>query len=148
MSDKKFDRGVKVKNYFFVFILVVSFIFQPTYSYGAANSVWKETKQVSISTGNKTVHLVYVNLNDPKIQIDVLPAKGKVGQVDDLKNIANQMNTSEKEAIAAINGTFFNSYDDLQPNGNIIEDGKVLHVGSNGTTIGFTKDNKALVLVY
>jgi len=145
LSDKKFDRGVKVKNYIFVFILVVSFIFQPTYSYGAANSVWKETKQVSISTGNKTVHLVYVNLNDPKIQIDVLPAKGKVGQVDDLKNIANQMNTSEREAIAAINGTFFNSYDDLQPNGNIIENGKVLHVGSNGTTIGFTKDNKALM---
>ncbi|WP_341877700.1 stalk domain-containing protein [Defluviitalea saccharophila] len=134
-----------MKNYFFVFILVVSFIFQPTYSYGATASVWKETKQVSISTGNKTVHLVYVNLNDPKIQIDVLPAKGKVGQVDDLKNIANQMNTSEREAIAAINGTFFNSYDDLQPNGNIIEDGKVLHVGSNGTTIGFTKDNKALM---
>lgn len=134
-----------MKKFLLLSFIIMSIVINSSVLYAAQSSVWKETKQVSISTGNKSVNMVYVNLNDPTIQIDVLPAKGKVSQVDDLKNIAMQMNTSEREAIAAINGTFFNSYDDLQPNGNIIEDGEVLHVGSNGTTIGFTRGNKVLM---
>ena len=47
---------------------ILCIVLENSFSYAAQPSVWKETRQVSISTGNKTVHLVCMNLNEPKIQ--------------------------------------------------------------------------------
>jgi len=51
-------------------------------------------------------------------------------------------------AIIAINGTFFEAYGSdgyYEPNGTLIKDGKLIHRGSVGTTIGFTSDGKVLM---
>lgn len=45
-------------------------------------------------------------------------------------------------ALAAINGTFFNAYSDMQPQGNIQIDGSFLHLSNVGSTVGFGENNE------
>lgn len=109
----------------------------------AASNIWTKNETVKYSGGKQTVRAVYVNLKNPKLKIDVVPASGKVGQAEPLSKIAKSMESKNRTVVAAINGTFFDAYTKTgpkQPWGTIIRDGKALHVSNQFATIGFTKD--------
>ncbi|MHB8170609.1 MAG: phosphodiester glycosidase family protein [Thermincolia bacterium] len=103
----------------------------------AQTPVTTKNLSVKISTGTKQVKAIYVNLKDWEIR-PVL-AKNTVGATESLADMAKRSG-----AVAAINGTFFNSYSDMQPHGTIQIESKFAHSGTNGTTMGITNDNKLI----
>lgn len=107
--------------------------------------VWKNQSNVAFSGGTRAVNAVYVNLNDKSVQMEAVLAKNQVGQIDELKIIASQASNSNYQAVAAINGTFFNAYSDNQPWSILQCKGQFVHLGETGTTLGFTYDNKVIV---
>ncbi|MCX7923966.1 MAG: phosphodiester glycosidase family protein [Clostridia bacterium] len=111
----------------------------------AKESVWQESRKVSFSGGSRTVTAVYVDLKDKTIRMESVAAKNQIGQVDDLKNIATQANNEDRTAVAAINGTFFNAYTDMQPWSTIQSKGEFIHTGNTGSVIAFTADNTVVV---
>lgn len=125
-----------------IVILIIGMLSMSVYGESAVNY---ETKQVQTSGGLKTVKLVTADLNNPNIQVKTVYAKDKIGEVDSLRNIANQAATKDSKVVAAINGTFFDAYTDGQPVGNVQRNGEVKYVGDRGATIGFTEDNKVRV---
>jgi uncharacterized protein YigE (DUF2233 family) len=127
----------KILFLFFALLLVFS-IKQEVF---AKESVWQETRKVN----GKTVTAVFVDLKDKTIRVESVLAKNQVGQVDDLKNIAAQAASEDRQVLAAINGTFFNSYTDMQPQGVIQSKGQFEHLGETGSVIGFSTDNTVKV---
>lgn len=107
--------------------------------------VWQQSQSVSFSGGKRTVSAIFIDMNDETIRMEAVLAKNQVGQVDDLKNIAEQVKSPDRQVIGAINGTFFNAYTDLQPAGTVQTKGQFVHVGQTGSVIGFRADNSAVI---
>lgn len=111
-----------------------------------ANSVYVggrpyvESGSRKITINGKTFNVRYVkaDLNNKNIGLRVAVAQNSLGLTESLKSMAER-----NDAIAAINGTFFNAYSEIkEPAGNIIINGKIEHISDFGTTFGFTEDNK------
>lgn len=100
----------------------------------AQTPVTPKTIAVNIPSGAKQVKVIYVNLTDWEIR-PVL-AKNTVGATESLAAMA-----ARSGAVAAVNGTFFNSYSDMQPHGTLQIEGNFAHTGTNGTTMGVTTAN-------
>lgn len=85
-----------------------------------------------------SVNLVYVNMNNPSIELRPVMANNKVGGIESLDSMAKRVG-----AVAAINGTYFNAYEgqDNLPWGTIEINGKYSHLGSNAT-LGIDDNNK------
>jgi tetratricopeptide (TPR) repeat protein len=111
----------------------------------AKESVSYQTQSVKFSGGTRSVNTVYVNMNDKNIRVEEQVAKNQVGQTDNFKNIVIQAKDSNTEVLAAINGTFFNSYSDMKPSGTIQSYGRFYHIGNDGSVIAFSSDNKVSV---
>lgn len=105
----------------------------------ASNGVWSDYREVQISSGIKPVKLVHADLSDPGIEVRPVVANDTVGTTEELASMAGRAG-----AVAAINGTFFNAYSDMLPHGTIEAGGQHLHLGGNGTTVGFTGDNRVV----
>lgn len=108
----------------------------------AHEKAWSKTIKVDAGNGTRDVKAVWIDMKDPMYRAEVALAKGMAGQVDSFTNIAQQLSDSETEIVAAINGTFFNAYTDLQPTGTIRLKGRTATFSNTGTCIGFTGDNK------
>jgi hypothetical protein len=133
-----------MKNLCIILFVLAIVITTQTVVY-AAESVSQKTVKVTFSTGTRTVTAVYVDLNDKNIRMESVLSNNQIGKSDELKNIAQSVNSIDCEAVAAINGTFFNSYTDQMPWGNIQSKGQFINTGSTGSVIGFTTDNSVLV---
>jgi len=129
--------------FYFLIILINAF---PLRVFSQDNS-YAQTINVQLNGITREINVVKVDLKDPSYRVEAAAAKGQVGKVDSLTGIAMQLADDETEVIAAINGTFFNAYSDLQPAGNIFIDGIPIYISNSGTTIGFTADNR-LELAY
>lgn len=98
------------------------------------------TQTETVTIGNKSADIHYVLV--PKtsgLVSDVAVAQNNIGQTDELGNLATQ-----NDAVAAINGGFFQSFDTskpMDPYGVLIKDGKLIHTGDLSGVIGFTEDN-------
>ena len=99
----------------------------------------------AFSSGSKTVqgkkvNYVKINMNDPKVKVNIATANHKVTAASALKTLATG-------AKASINGTYFAAYngDVPLPDGTLVKNGDVLHITDIGSTIGFTADNKVLI---
>ncbi|MBP3886113.1 MAG: hypothetical protein J6F30_00450, partial [Cellulosilyticum sp.] len=99
----------------------------------------------AFSKGSKTVqgkkvNYVKINMNDPRVKVNIATANNKVTAAAALKTLATG-------AKASINGTYFAAYngDVPLPDGTLVKNGKVLHITDIGSTIGFTADNKVLI---
>lgn len=106
-------------------------------------SVVATGKTVSFSGGKREVKLVYVNLSDTKL--DVLPvlAGNKLGSTESLESMAKRTG-----AYAAINGSFFNSFDKgsyKKAHGEIIINHQEVNEGWTGASIGFTETNTPVI---
>lgn len=131
----------KLIFFFFVSILFLSI----SNSVLAKESVYYESKTVKFKGGSRTVNAIFVDLNDKSIRMESVIAKNTIGATDDLKNIAEQSKSSDVEVVGAINGTFFNSYTDMKPWGTIESKGEFYRLGSSGSVIGFSTDNKPCI---
>lgn len=114
-------------------------------AFGAETS-FAGSETVAISTGDKTVTYVSVDLSDPSVGLSSAVSQNRIGTTDTLENIAALMESPEREVIAAINGTYFSAYDgNPLPWGTIQQNGEIIHIGNTGTAIGFTDDKKVTV---
>ncbi|MCL6635857.1 MAG: copper amine oxidase N-terminal domain-containing protein, partial [Peptococcaceae bacterium] len=89
-----------------------------------------EQREVETPAGIKTANLVYVNMNNPGVELKPVMAEDRVGRVEELASMAGRVG-----AVAAINGTFFNAYDanDLMPHGTLGAHHRYYHLGSSAT---------------
>ncbi|BAU26235.1 uncharacterized protein DUF2233 [Aneurinibacillus soli] len=127
---------------FISFSLVLGVVSLPAQAAGTA-SVVATGKTVSFSGGKRAVKLVYVNLNDAKLEILPVLAGNKIGSTESLESMAKRTG-----AYAAINGSFFNSYDKgayKKTHGEIIINYQEVNEGWTGASIGFTEANKPVI---
>lgn len=104
------------------------------------NPISYKTVDVNISTGTKKVKVIKVNPKHPDIRFEVnIPNTTLNRTAEFVKQV------KEKGAIAAINGNFFQSYDEIKdPIGNLMINGNLVYGQSGFTTVGITK-NKEIV---
>lgn len=95
--------------------------------------VAEATKTVS----GRTVQLVYANLNDSNVEVRAVSAGNRVGATESLAALAER-----NHALAAMNGGYFNAYDDKQPLTVVRTDGKFEHNGSFGAVFGIDELNR------
>jgi tetratricopeptide (TPR) repeat protein len=129
-----------MKRRLLIFIVAL-FLPALTVSAQAYEGVWTETRTVTFTGGQKTVTVVWADLNDEQIRIDTVLAEGKIGQVDTLGGIVNSATDGDGVAIAGINGSFFEAYSDLQPLGHLIVEGETLHLNGSGSVLTVDANN-------
>jgi hypothetical protein len=123
------------KIFVLISLMVFLFLTPTTVQAGiAANNT-----DVYTSSGTFNVNYVTVDLADPQLEIKPVIANDQIGSVESLASMA-----SRSGAYAAINGTFFNSYSDMQPQGTLQQDGVYQHL-SGGATLGITSGNKVFI---
>ena len=77
---------------------------------------------------------------ESQLKADVALAQNSIGATEELSSMAER-----SSAKAAINGGFFQSFDDTkvqEPYGVLIKNGKLIHSDNTGSTIGFSKDGE------
>ena len=96
-------------------------------------------KRQAVSIDGKSTPVSYVLVpKSSELKADVVLAQNAIGQTESLSSLAQR--TSAK---AAINGSYFQSYDSSKsqdPYGLIIKSGNLIHAEGTGSTIGFTRD--------
>lgn len=97
--------------------------------------------RVQFSGGSREVRVVRIDMKDPFYRAEVVAAENQIGKTEPFLNLAEQLADDETEIIAAINGTYFNAYSDLQPAGNLQIGGRTVFISNSGTSVGFTADN-------
>ncbi|MBL0387668.1 S-layer homology domain-containing protein [Tumebacillus sp. ITR2] len=111
--------------------LALAMLFAPRAVY-AYEGVASTTKTVM----GRTVQLVYANLNDSNLEVKAVSAESRVGSTESLAALAQRHG-----ALAALNGGYFNAYDDQQPLTVVRTDGKFEHNGSFGAVFGIDELN-------
>ena len=83
------------------------------------------------------VKVISVDLNDPDVKVTGLMARRGNGTAEPFRQMIERANPN-----VAVTGTFF-SLGDLQPVGDIVIDGSLVHFGGMGTALCVTPDNHA-----
>lgn len=109
------------------------------------SSCYSKVETISYSGGSKVVNSVWVNLNDPTIRLEVVCANDLVGTTAPMKEIAASAANEETKVLAAINGGFFNAYEDLQPAGTLQVQGETLFFDT-GVHFGVDANNQPMML--
>jgi len=113
-------------------LFISAFLFAVAAGTAAADSVIAETRSVTVGGKTFTVNMVTVDLTDPTLELAPALSAGGIGHDEPFASIVQREN-----AVAAINGTFFNAYEKnpytRYPNGILVESGKVIHSGENQT---------------
>lgn len=95
------------------------------------------TKKETVSIGGKNTTVSYILVpKSSNLKADVALAQNAIGQTESLASLAKR-----SSAKAAINGSYFQSYDSSQsqdPFGLLIKNGKLVHAEGTGSVIGFT----------
>jgi len=83
------------------------------------------------------VKVISVNLNDPNVKVSAVMARRGNGTSEPFRQMIDRAQPN-----VAVTGTFF-SLDDLQPVGDIVIDGSLVHFGGMGTALCITPGNHA-----
>ena len=86
------------------------------------------------------VKVISVDLNDPNVKVSAVMAARGNGTSEPFRQMINRANPN-----VAVTGTFF-SLDDLQPVGDIVVDGNLVHFGGMGTALCITPENHATMV--
>ena len=125
------------KTRFLSLVLIVTLILSQGSIFTFANSYAYTSSNIKGSN----VRYVTLDMRDKTLKSLVLNADNKLTSTEGLSQMAKKV-----DAIAAINGTYFEAYDGVPvPWGTIIKDKKVLHIGNMGSTVGITEDNKLII---
>lgn len=101
--------------------------------------VFVEKAQVAIGDKQSVIHYIRIPASS-ELKADIVLANNSIGATEILGDMAKR-----SSAKAAINGGFFQSFDDTktqEPYGILIKNGKLIHSDNTGSTLGFTKDGK------
>lgn len=101
-----------------------------------AEKVFVKKKVIPLDGKNTTVRYIYVPAAS-HLKADVSLAQNGIGQTEALSSLAKR-----SSAKAAINGSYFQSYDNNKaqdPYGLLIKNGQLIHAESTGSAIGFTE---------
>lgn len=83
------------------------------------------------------VKVISVDLNDPDVKVSAVMARHGSGTSEPFRQMIERSQPN-----VAVTGTFF-SLDNLQPVGDIVIDGSLIHFGGMGTALCITPDNQA-----
>ncbi len=86
------------------------------------------------------VKVISVDLNDPNVKVSAVMAARGNGTAEPFRQMISRANPN-----VAVTGTFF-SLDDLQPVGDIVVDGSLVHFGGMGTALCITPANRATMV--
>jgi len=86
------------------------------------------------------VKVISVDLNDPNIKVSAVMARHGNGTAEPFRQMIERANPN-----VAVTGTFF-SLSDLQPVGDIVIDGSLIHFGGMGTALCITPGNRAAMV--
>ena len=86
------------------------------------------------------VKVISVDLNDPNVKVSAVMAARGNGTSEPFRQMISRANPN-----VAVTGTFF-SLDDLQPVGDIVIDGSLVHFGGMGTALCITPSNHATMV--
>ena len=89
------------------------------------------------AAANVPVKVISVDLNDPNIKVSAVMARHGNGTSEPFRQMIERANPN-----VAVTGTFF-SLNDLQPVGDIVIDGSLVHFGGMGTALCITPGNHA-----
>lgn len=118
-------------------IMVLVLLFSCLATPASAQPVESTSLTIDSDAGSRTVQAVYVDLNDPGVKLQPVLGQNQIGLTESLADMAERSG-----AAAAINGTFFNAYSDMQPQGNIQIDGIFHYLSNSGSSIGITAGNQ------
>ncbi len=126
-----------------VSFIAVGVLLMPAYA--RATGATLQNHNVNYSGGTKSISVIWTNLNDKRVRIETVLAKGAVGQTDTLVNIVNSASDSDGKAVAGINGSFFEAYTDFQPAGTLVSAGQIRHISNTGSMFIVDTDGEAKV---
>jgi len=130
-------RDIMIRKTKLICIIITILILGKTSVFANSNSY----SYTSTNVNGFNVNHITLNMNDTTIKSVILNANNEIAATESLNQMANKV-----DAIAAINGTYFEAYGGLPvPWGTIIKDKKVLHIGNNGSVAGITEDNKLII---
>ncbi|AGA57214.1 MAG: copper amine oxidase [Thermobacillus sp.] len=104
-----------------------------------------ESRTFKVGGKSFKAQIITISLMDPRVELDVVPAGGKIGRTEALSSIAERHG-----AMVAINGAFFDAYtesDIKMPYGWIMNDGEVLNRGTGEVRATFIYDKNNLAEV-
>ncbi len=107
------------------------------------NPIVSEKKTFKVGGRSFSTQVVTVSLMHPQVQLDVVLAGNKPGNVEDLSSIAKRSG-----AVVAINGTFFNAYTSdsyKAPYGYILSKGEIKMSAPGDQRVIFTYDENQIV---
>src|SRR5205085_2899641 len=108
-----------------------------------SGSAVAENLQVNAAGKSFAVSVIHIDLSDPALQVTPVTAANGIGYDEDFVSMAERTG-----AVAAVNGTFFNSYEKDEsvryPNGLLVRNGEIVHSGENQTLI-VTKEKTAAI---
>lgn len=88
--------------------------------------------------GGASLYLVTVDLNDPRIRMDVCAAAGGIPRSESFASMIRR-----RLPVAAVTGTYFDTRT-LYPVGTVVSGGRVLHESAIGTSIRFLRSGSEL----
>lgn len=88
-------------------------------------------------------YVLWFDMNDPLLRVDVAMAGDKIGSVANLEALSKS--DSEGEVLGSINAAFFNMREDTQPASTIILGGELEHIANYGSVMGFNSKNKLII---
>ncbi len=86
------------------------------------------------------VKVIAVDLNDNNVKVSAVMARRGSGTAEPFRQMIERANPN-----VAVTGTFF-SLDNLQPIGDIVIDGSLIHFGGMGTALCITPENRATMV--
>lgn len=118
----------------------------------AAHAAAQRARQVALhgdNSGGRSIHfwqtvaagvpvkVITVDLNDQDVKVSAVMARRGSGTAEPFRQMIERANPN-----VAVTGTFF-SLDNLQPVGDIVIDGSLVHFGGMGTALCITSANRA-----
>ncbi len=100
-----------------------------------------EVTEVAVADQTFPVYVLWHDLNDPTIKVDLALAKDKIGTVEELLELSKSDDPDET-VVAAINASYFNMKPDSQPASTLLLDGAIQHIAEGGSVVGFDGDNR------
>jgi exopolysaccharide biosynthesis protein len=113
---------------------------KPMGAAGASKTVIDSADTMATMTvAGVAVRVIRVNLNDPRVKLDVQVAEGCPRAAEPFSTMV-----ARSQPTIAINGSYF-SKETLSPIGDIVCGGRKVHSGMMGTALAITEDNQAVI---
>ncbi len=102
----------------------------------------KKQAEKEKKAAEKTLNIIWANLESPTLSVETAYANGGIGAVDTLDKIVQSQKQNNGKIVAAINAGYFEIGGDRQTYGTYFNNGEVVHIGDIGSLATFDSKNK------